>query len=363
MRKKIKLVVSDLHIGRGRVLKSGAVNSLEEFYYAEKFVEFIDYYSSGEYKDHEIELILNGDILNLLQVDFRGHYLTVITESVSVEKLKYIVEGHPELFAKLKAFAAQEGNSLTYVVGNHDQGMFWPGARKFLNETLGTTVRFRNIVYYFDGVHIEHGHMHEAANRMDPKKFFLKKNLPEPILNLSFGSHFFIEYVMKIKQKYPYIDKIRPLKRMIKWTFFNEPMFMLKGVWGFVSYFIKSVFVKDPRRSWNLKNVVQSLFESSVFPDLTEAARKVLSDQRVHTVIFGHSHVYQYRQWNDDKEYFNTGTWTELTSLEMSSLGKITKLTYVLIEYPESENAEQRPRGRLKEWHGYHRIEQDVVIS
>ncbi len=33
--------------------------------------------------------------------------------------------------------------------------------------------------------------MHEAANRMDPKKFFLKKDLVEPILNLPFGSHFF----------------------------------------------------------------------------------------------------------------------------------------------------------------------------
>ena len=34
----------------------------------------------------------------------------------------------------------------------------------------------------------------------------------------------------------------------------------------------------------------------------------------------------------EDKEYFNTGTWTELTSLDIVSLGKITKLTYVLIE-------------------------------
>ncbi|MCB0385206.1 MAG: hypothetical protein KDD43_07420, partial [Bdellovibrionales bacterium] len=80
----------------------------------------------------------------------------------------------------------------------------------------------------------------------------------------------------------------------------------------------------------------------------------------VHTVIFGHTHVYQYRQWGEDMEYFNTGTWTELTSLDIASLGKITKLTYVLLEYPEDV---ERPRGRLKEWHGYHRIEEDVAVS
>ena len=62
----------------------------------------------------------------------------------------------------------------------------------------------------------------------------------------------------------------------------------------------------------------------------------------------------------DGTEYFNTGTWTDLTSLDIASLGKITKLTYVLIEYPESGT---RPVGRLKEWYGYHRIEEDVAIS
>ena len=79
------------------------------------------------------------------------------------------------------------------------------------------------------------------------------------------------------------------------------------------------------------------------------------------TVIFGHTHVYQYRQFPNDKEYFNTGTWTELTSLDVATFGRVTKLTYVLLEYPEEEEA--RPRGRLKEWRGYHRIEEDVAIS
>jgi predicted phosphodiesterase len=109
-----------------------------------------------------------------------------------------------------------------------------------------------------------------------------------------------------------------------------------------------------------MRKVFQIMLESAIFPDLTESARQVLSDDRVHTVIFGHSHVYQYRQWSQDKEYFNTGTWTELTSLDIVSLGKITKLTYVLIEYPEDGG---RPRGRLKEWKGYHRIEEDVAVS
>lgn len=358
--KRIKLVVSDLHLGKGRLLESGGLNSLEEFYFGEKLVEFIQYYSTGIYRDYEVELIINGDFLNFLQVDYRGHFLTVITESVAVEVLKSIVKGHEKVFKAMGEFAAKNGNSITYIVGNHDQSMLWPGCRSYLNQVVGIPLRYKNIVHYFDGVHIEHGHMHEAANRMDPKKFFLKKDLAEPILNLPFGSHFFVELVLKIKQKYPHVDKIRPFGKMVRWSMANETMAMIKSFGMFSVYMLRSMFVKDPRRIWSFKRIVQVVLESAIFPDLSEAARKVLNDERVHTVVFGHSHVYQYRQFAADKEYFNTGTWTELTSLDIVSLGKITKLTYVLVEYPEDGG---RPRGRLKEWRGYHRIEEDVAIS
>ena len=353
--------MSDLHLGLGKILEDGGINSLEEFYFDDKFSEFIQYYTTGKFADYAVELILNGDIFNFLQVDYRGHFLTVITESISLEKTKMIVNGHPVFFNALKTFAQRDGNSITYVVGNHDQGVLWPGVREYLNEVLDTKIRYKNIVYYFDGVHIEHGHMHEAANRLDPRKFFLKKNLPEPILNLPFGSHFFVDYVLKIKEKYPHVDKIRPFGRMLRWSIFNETFFTIYGLSKLIWYFLTSIFMSGSQRGWPVERVIKVLLESAVFPDLSEAGRKILNDDRVHTVIFGHSHVYQYRQYGANKEYFNTGTWTELTSLDIVSLGRITKLTYVLIEYPEGED--ERPRGRLKEWRGYHRIEEDVAIS
>ncbi len=358
--KHLKLVISDLHLGVGRTLENGQLNQLEEFYFDEKFSEFLHYYTNGKYADHDVELILNGDIFNFLQIDYRGHYLTVITESICLDILQRIVVGHPIFFKALREFAAKPGNSITYVVGNHDQAMLWPGTRALLNEALGTTIRFKNIVYFFDGVHIEHGHMHEAANRFDPRKFFLKKNLAEPILNLPFGSHFFVEFVLKIKHKYPHVDKIRPFDRMIRWALFNETLFTIANLFHLAFYFMKSILTNDPRRMFPFSRIVRVLAESAVFPDLSEAARRILQDERVHTVCFGHSHVYQYRQFSENREYFNTGTWTDLTSLDISSLGKITKLIYVVFEYSEDGT---RPRGRLKQWHGYHRIEEDVAIA
>jgi len=358
--KKIKLVISDLHLGKGRVLADGGTNSLEEFYFGEKLIEFLNYYTSGHYRDYQVELIINGDFLNFLQVDFRGHFLSVLTEGVCLEVLKSIVDGHKRVFNAMKEFAARPGCEITYVVGNHDMAMLWPGCREYLNQAVGTSIRFKNIVYFIDGIHVEHGHMHEAANRMDPRRFFLKKDLAEPILNLPFGSLFFVELVLKVKHKYPFVDKIRPFSKMVRWSFFNETKLTIAAFAQLFVYLLKSIFVKDPRRQISIKRLLEIFLESAIFPDLEQSARKILFDERVHTVIFGHSHVYQYRQWTQDKEYFNTGTWTELTSLDIISLGKITKLTYVLLEYPEDGS---RPRGRLKEWRGYHRIEEDVAVS
>ena len=98
--------------------------------------------------------------------------------------------------------------------------------------------------------------MHEAANRINPKSFF-KKNVPEPILNLPFGSYFFLELVMKIKQEYPHIDKIRPFDRMIRWAPFNETRRTLKWIVNLFWYFVKSIFSGDPHKQWPLQRVLK----------------------------------------------------------------------------------------------------------
>ena len=358
--RKFKIVISDLHLGKGRLLKDGSLNLYEEFYYGDKLVEFIQFYSTGPYREDEVELIINGDFLNFLQVDYKGHFLNIVTESIAVEMLKSIISGHQNVFEALAEFASKPNKSITYIIGNHDQPMLWPACKVLMNSVIGQPVRFKNLVYSFDGVHIEHGHMQEAANRIDPKKFFLKRDLAEPVLNYPFGSHFFIEMVLKIKHRQPHIDKVRPFSKMVRWFVLNEFKFSLQTFFQLSWYFLKSMFVKNPRLNWSMSKILKIVLESAVFPDLSGAATRILTDDKIHTVIFGHNHVYTYRQLGNGKEYFNTGTWTELTSLDIVSLGKITKLTYVVLEYTPDNRV---PRGRLKEWKGFHRIEEDIAIS
>ena len=201
--------------------------------------------------------------------------------------------------------------------------------------------------------------MHEAANRFDVRKFYIKKNTAVPILNIPLGSHFFVELVLKIKHSYPYVDKIRPFDKMLRWAVLNETMFTFKWMTGVAKYVFRILFHKDVRSQVSVQKLIKVFLESAVFPDLTQAARKILDADNTRIVIFGHTHVYHFRQWQDSKQYFNTGTWTDLTSLDISSLGKITKLTYVLLEY---ENEGEPPRGVLKEWNGYHKVQEDVTL-
>ncbi len=357
MKKKVKLILSDLHLGKGNFNEDGSNNILEEFYYDSQFSEFVNYYSTNEFEASEVEIILNGDILNLLQVDYKGHFSKVLTEDMAFEKLKSVLEAHPLFFEALKKFT-EKNNKIVYVIGNHDQEMLWPKAQEYFSEVCGG-VEFRSLVYFFDGVHVEHGHMHEGANRVNPKKFFLRKNLPQPVLNIPFGSHFFLDFVIPQKFVYPHLDKVRPFGKNIVFLLFTKPGFIISSLFKLIKFLIQAAFVKSHARSWNIKTIFSILIEGAVFPDLSDGAFEILKDQRVHTVVFGHSHVYKYRQWKNGKQYFNSGTWTDLTSLDLESLGKITKLTYVLFEYRDHE----RPKGRLKEWKGYHRVEEDIAIT
>ncbi len=354
--KKIKILVSDFRLGRGRIMPDGRLNSFEEFNYGDKFAEFLNYYSSGAFREYEVELIINGDFLHFLQVDFRGHYLTSITESVALELLKTIIAGHEIVFSAMKEFLLNQNKKITYILGNHDQAMMFQNCRNYLDQFIGVPLQYKNIAYIIDGIHIEHGHMHESYNRLNPRKLFIRHGYIEPILNLPLGSHLFVHLVLKIKEKYPYIGKMRPYRLLFKWSLFNKPIL----IFDVFKLLLQSLFTIDRTSSWSLLKIIKTIFSSAWNLNLSQIARKILNEDRIHTVVFSHTHIYDYKKWGPQKEYFNTGSWTESISLDVTSLGKRTKLTYVMFEYVEGDS---NPRGRLKEWKGFHRIEEDVVVA
>src|SRR5262245_58490042 len=105
MLKKIKLVISDVHLGRGKYLADGSFNYLEDFYFDEKLAEFLKFYRSGEFEEGEVELICNGDFFNHLQVDILDPNPEIIDEAAALIRTEEIVKGHPEVFSEIRHFA------------------------------------------------------------------------------------------------------------------------------------------------------------------------------------------------------------------------------------------------------------------
>jgi UDP-2,3-diacylglucosamine pyrophosphatase LpxH len=361
--RRVKIIVNDFHIGKGPVLKDGTVNILEDFRFGHSFVEFLNYYRTGEYENAEVELIINGDFLNLLQIDYLGIHTYLVTERMVCHAVQAIIAGHPQVFDALREFAEAPHHQIAYIIGNHDIGMLFDGPRKILRETIGTNIRFYDTYYEFDSVRVEHGHMYEAINATDPQKFTLRDpDYPEPVLNLPWASLFVAIFLPKIKKERPFVDKVKPFTGYMRWALLHDTLFALRTFFYITFSFLRMISLSKKHPLLDFKMSWARLKGTTIYPSFIKEARKILkANPRLSAIIFGHTHVIRYRQWGGGKEYLNTGTWNEVTSLDIADFGLQTLLTYGFIELA-APNSSQRPRIRLKEWKGMWRPEVETSI-
>ncbi|MCB1214982.1 MAG: metallophosphoesterase [Deltaproteobacteria bacterium] len=356
--RKIKLVISDFHLGKGARLPDGGRNLLEDFTSEKQLIDFLNYYMSGDYKKAQVELIINGDFFNLLQIDYKESFTTFITQDNSLYKMKKILEGHPYIFAKLSEFSQVHGHKITFILGNHDPGLLWPAVQRQVKEHLKGEVYFEMEVYKKERIHVEHGNQHLADNRYDKENYFLTEGLKEPIINLPFGSFVVIQYLSRLKKYRPYVDKVYPFRLYLRWALIHDTLFALKWTFKLVTWFLAFVFVKNPAHQFSWKHLLQILKETTVHPKLHREARKILEeDPNTNIVVFGHTHQHLHHNYGKGKDYFNSGTWNERISLDVGSLGRSLRLTFVYIEYDKNEI----PHGVLMEWKGHTNPVEEVI--
>jgi UDP-2,3-diacylglucosamine pyrophosphatase LpxH len=191
----------------------------------------------------------------------------------------------------------------------------------------------------------------------------LSKGLPAPVLNIPWGSVFILNVLNKLKERRPYVDRIQPFNLYLLGAIFLDTGFAARlaalAIYEFLRTRVFTPFSRK-RRSKLLKTL-KVMFEFSAYPDFDAFARKLLEKNKdVHAVLMGHTHIAKVRRFARDKIYINTGTWTDLISLDISALGMRNELTYALIEYPEGE---PRPRVGLKAWTGYHELWRDINFA
>ncbi|MBW2700873.1 MAG: metallophosphoesterase [Deltaproteobacteria bacterium] len=342
---RLRLILSDFHLGNGRHRDDGTINPLEDFSCDQEFVELLTYYDR-EKSEADLELVLNGDFFNMIQLEPSEQELGILTERSAVEKMKAILAGHPEIISILRSFNASDKRRIVFVMGNHDPQLIWTAVQGLLREAIEGELVFVDDTYVVDGVHIEHGHQIENIFRMEKERYFLTKGYPEPVLNLPWGVFFVKDLLYRLKRRRPYVDKVRPYGKFWRWCFFNDFFFGVFAAILYIGFIFKTRFSRLPLKRAGAFHGFKAIFNLSASPTLTEDAALILQGEDCKLVVLGHTHIPIHIRLAGG-EYINPGTWNDVTYLDLQNLGHRRKLYYVLVELKE-----EGPNGKLYEWHG-----------
>lgn len=356
----IRLVVSDLHASTGR--RRGVFNPLEDFHSDDKFAELLDYYGGATRRGKRIELVLNGDIFDLLKVPGGpgdDPYTDEITEDVAAEKVRLALDGHPKVTEALTSLLQRSGTEITYIPGNHDIEFLLPPAQRAFRErvapgSLATRVRFidgTDTYHLPEGIQIRHGHQLESVHRFDYRHLLSARREGPPIIALPWGSLMVLHVLLHAKHERYHVDHIVPQKRFIMAALLVDFRFAIRLVARLAFHFLRTrAFPKEGnvlRKLWEgLKVILHEIQPVGQFD--ASAQRELLKVRGVHTLIMGHSHEPRYWRIARDKLYVNTGTWVKMININLHHLGQDSGLTYAVVDYDDRA----RPRTNLMRWHG-----------
>ncbi len=248
---KVKIIVSDLHLGAGSFDKG---NVLEDFIVDEAFAHLLhEMEEESETKGTDLELIINGDMLEFLQVpamdqfDSRKAYspedYRSSAEEDSAKKIDLVIKGHPMFFGALREFVkpANPQRRVTIVKGNHDVELYWPAVKERIRQAVYATGEERAKLLIFEEVcidrediYVEHGNQYaEKVNRVD--------NLEEPLdpkregqLAIPAGSRFVIEFFNQVEWEKWWVDSIKPMTALIGYALAIDFPFAVKTLVAFL---------------------------------------------------------------------------------------------------------------------------------
>lgn len=355
-----------MHLGTGH--RRGVFNPLEDFYEDDKFAEFIEYYGWDYGKGRNVELVLDGDILDLMKVRVGGGLSDEITEDIAQQKTRLCLAGHPKFCRALSSFLDRGGTRITFLPGNHDIELLLPSVQQVFREvvapgTLATKLDFIDAspVYSLpEGIQIHHGHMFESHLKFDYDQLMSKRRGGPPILNLPWGSLLVLRVIIPHKEERPLLDHVYPLKRLLIGGLIFDFKFAVKLTAKILYQFFATRLAPKGgnvmTKMWEGAKIIKELLlpTRSFDKNVESVLRKT---RGVHTIITGHSHQPRYRLVSPGKLYVNTGTWVKMMNIDIQHLGQDTGLTYALITY----NEHRQPRTQLMRWHGSYEVYRQVT--
>jgi len=195
-------VVSDLHLGLGRLPQTGRYHRLESFFFDREFRDFINYLIENT-REEPARLVLGGDIVDFLRIDIapdkRGRGERIKPEGhdgkrglgfrmkAILWKARAVTKAHVRFFASL-ALWIEAGNEIVWLPGNHDPETRLSAVQEVFREAIRKQcIRDSSVVdealIFRPWFHFEKNRLWvEHGNQSDPENAFeypFASELPE----------------------------------------------------------------------------------------------------------------------------------------------------------------------------------------
>ena len=351
--------MSDLHLGAGFFFE-GKRNPLEDFHYDQELVDFLDYYSKGDYSSQEVELVINGDFLDFLAVPYVKYFDDVYwREDASLEKLKIILNAHQEVFEAIKKFLSQKNKKITYVIGNHDAELSMAVVKEHFLNHLGNPenldlIDLEDYTYCpIKNVVIEHGHNEEMANSFTDESF-IKDDDGKEYLIPPWGSYFVKRVVNRFKSERDHVNSVRPIKKFLINGLIYDTYFTTRFILATVYYYVMVRFIyyfKIRKGKFDLFTFIKNEFDLFLKTD-NEKYQRLLDSEDFNIQIVGHTHHPELTQFPNGKTFINTGTWTHMYQLDFGRDKDVKMLTYAKIDSLKTDKKNQKLDVDLLVWTG-----------
>jgi UDP-2,3-diacylglucosamine pyrophosphatase LpxH len=250
------IVISDLHLGRGKNRETGRYYELEAFFYDEDFRGFCEYLcEESERTGRPFRLILNGDTFDLLRLDrvplpedseeTATAFAPVLTPSRAAAETARVFEGHPQFLRGL-AHVLGEGHPITMLPGNHDIEVQWEPVRDAIREGIRECfddpeaadkalelLDFRPWFYHEPGrIWVEHGCQYDPENAFRYPLRGGLVSLPDAVHEAELDNplgNFFQRYLYNAFGHITFIvPSTRANGRYLKWLAVNQPQLLLR---------------------------------------------------------------------------------------------------------------------------------------
>ena len=366
--RKTLLVISDIHLGAGNYVNNQR-NFLEDFHYDKEMVEILEYFSTGDYVNREVELVINGDLFDLLAVPFVPYFDDEFwSEEAALEKLKMIMDAHPEVMQALNDFLLRKKKNIVFVIGNHDAEFVFPSLQKYFNYYFDEKARRDfEIRIPSDGeyrpepdVVLMHGHEYEPAHLFDPDRSILEDRDGRKYFIPPWGSYYVTKVLNKFKEQRNHVNAVRPIHKFVINGFIYDPLYTVRFGLANFFYFVMVRFIYFFKLKNGFKETFQSaLNELELFQDYETLTEDYFEQNpEVKALIVGHTHDPKIRTFSNGKIFINTGTWTDMHYLDFDRQDMGRLLTFAQLDFFAKADTEQEAifRINLNYWKGFNNL-------